>query len=474
MSSVAKGRSSTATGKVELGDEVVTSAAHIAHVVDAKNFDAWLPEIWKALDNCSFLAIDTEFTGLSASRDMGNQDLRIRYTTMRHHVNNYALLQIGLSFFKCTTPTVETPASAGSTNQNQIEKPSVQDQSPNDSGVKKPKPKRRKKPPQSYDTVTYTLNVTQQEDFIVSASSLQFLAKSGAQLDDIFRDGIPFHFCFEQNQQMCHHCRRLEEEKAEAADTDLPPTSRQRRRRGTNCRNTEFSDLFTRIRDSKKVVVLHNGLLDLLFLHASFYRPLPTSFSTFVNSVAAWLPRVVDTKYISLFETREENSFLQSLFKKYSQNKQIRVACEKQTLPEPETAVGEVSELKTSAAPDAPICSFFQNGGRCRRGSKCPFTHAKTGEGSNDESASAPTPKPTKRTAAGSGARSDADNPVRKRCRSSSKECTQANISSESCQLSLKNRSTQCIKVAVDVTKLSATRAHTAGFDAFATGSYLV
>lgn len=271
MSSVAKnGSSSVATGKVELGDEVVTSAAHIAHIVNAQNFDAWLPEIWKALDNCSFLAIDTEFTGLSASRDMGNQDLRIRYTTMRHHVNNYALLQIGLSFFKCTTPAVETQASADSANQNRFEKPFVGDQSSNDPDVKKSKPKRRKKPPQSYDTVTYTLNVTQQEDFIVSASSLQFLAKSGAQLDNIFRDGIPFHFCFEQDQRMCHHCRRLEEEKAEVADAS--PTSRQRRRRGTDCRNAEFSELFARIRDSKKIVVLHNGLLDLLFLHASLYR----------------------------------------------------------------------------------------------------------------------------------------------------------------------------------------------------------
>ena len=208
-------------------------SGHIANIVDAANLDARLPHIWKALQECSFLAIDTEFTGLGSSPDWGHSNLRLRYHALRNHVNNYALLQIGLSFFKRTN-------SGGGSRQHQDgqshadvddiqralrQEGGAQGTAPSAamaaevaaaSGVpQKRKRRKRRKTIHRYDTVTYTVNVVQEEDFVVSASSLKFLAKSGVRLDTIFKDGIPFHFCFEDDRSQCLHCVRT------AANQDL-------------------------------------------------------------------------------------------------------------------------------------------------------------------------------------------------------------------------------------------------------------
>ena len=234
------------------------SPAHIANLVNAKNLDHLLPHMLQAIRTCDFVAVDTEFTGLSSSPDVGSPNLQVRYESMRQHVNNYALLQLGLSFFRKVKPAPGNPC--GGTEG---------------SGA----PPGRQKELHRYESVTYTLNLLQQEDFIVSSSSMQFLAKSGAGLDLIFGHGIPFHFCFESEPSKCAHCSRVEiaEDAAKVRNSmnggaNSTAVLGACRNYGTRCRNKAIAHLFQKIAARGVPVVVHNGLMDLQFLHASFFK----------------------------------------------------------------------------------------------------------------------------------------------------------------------------------------------------------
>ena len=211
----------------------------ISNEVDGTNFDQALPEILQAIRKCDFVAIDTEFTGLGMAQGRNDPDLAARYDCLRTHITNYALLQLGISCFTCA---------AGSSNK----------------GTTKRVRKSTTTAKTTYNTITYALNVVQDEDFVVSASSMKFLSNCGLDLGAVFGRGIPYHFCFQENTRDCRstaHAPPGEDEKT---------TSSQYQ--DGRLKNAGIACIFSTIRKSRKVVVVHNGLLDLLFLHASFYR----------------------------------------------------------------------------------------------------------------------------------------------------------------------------------------------------------
>lgn len=68
---------------------------------------------------------------------------------------------------------------------------------------------------------------------------------------------------------------------------------------------------------SKKPIVLHNGIIDLIFIYESFFAGLPTKSSSFIADLAMLFPSgVFDTKYISEYVFRYSASYLQYLFRK--------------------------------------------------------------------------------------------------------------------------------------------------------------
>ena len=63
--------------------------------------------------------------------------------------------------------------------------------------------------------------------------------------------------------------------------------------------------------------MLHNGLVDLVFLYRSLYAELPDRLDTFMADVVELLPGgVYDTKTISVYNVGEPASFLEYLFRK--------------------------------------------------------------------------------------------------------------------------------------------------------------
>ncbi|XP_026671379.1 pre-piRNA 3'-exonuclease trimmer-like isoform X2 [Ceratina calcarata] len=60
-----------------------------------------------------------------------------------------------------------------------------------------------------------------------------------------------------------------------------------------------FSKVFKLLSACKKPFIGHNMLLDLMFIHQQFYKPLPDSYKQFKSNVHALFPRLYDTKYIS-------------------------------------------------------------------------------------------------------------------------------------------------------------------------------
>ena len=76
-------------------------------------------------------------------------------------------------------------------------------------------------------------------------------------------------------------------------------------------------DVFNTLIKSEVPLVFHNGLVDLIFMYASFYTDLPPTLSSFVADLAEMFPSCIfDTKYICEFKSRYNASFLEYVFRK--------------------------------------------------------------------------------------------------------------------------------------------------------------
>ena len=75
--------------------------------------------------------------------------------------------------------------------------------------------------------------------------------------------------------------------------------------------------LFIELIKSQVPIVLHNALVDLVFIYESLYASLPASLPTFLTDLSQiFSGGIYDTKYITEFKSRLEASFLEYAFRK--------------------------------------------------------------------------------------------------------------------------------------------------------------
>ncbi|KAJ3180282.1 Target of EGR1, member 1 (Nuclear) [Geranomyces variabilis] len=166
--------------------------------------------------------------------------------------------------------------------------------------------------------------------------------------------------------------------------------------------NVVMRNIFLHLLSRNVPVVVHNGLLDLLFMYNALFAGLPKHLETFVADLEAMFPAgVYDTKYITEYVYKEKSTYLAYLFRKCEREQEAMraagtgrsVICtirdrivfpqSKRWMPPPPpappsatTTTESVSNRKRPRSVSEPLyCAQYASHGYCRNGRYCGKTH---------------------------------------------------------------------------------------------------
>ena len=210
----------------------------------------------------------------------------------------------------------------------------------------------------SYKVTSYNLLVLCSEDYIVEPASLQFLVQHGFDFSAQYGLGVGYN---------------------RGNDPETGPLEAGKQ---------PLRWIFAELVRSRRPVVLHNGLIDLVFLYHNLWAALPPKLDTFLADVSEMFPGgVYDTKYIAEYVARTQASYLEFVFKK-----ELRVNADKSVKNRPHVRimfaeyseddcdidlrhVGGAGDRGEEAVGDVEVCPSYANHGHCPEAVQCPLSH---------------------------------------------------------------------------------------------------
>jgi target of EGR1 protein 1 len=321
-----------------------------------------LGNVVKKLDPSGFVAIDTEFSGLGSDPLLTDTDMSVRYEALRNVVDSGAVLSLGIAVFNPrkeagsdVSPGGGIPAAAGG-------KPAVQ-----------------------YEVATFDFCMCCETPWSVSADAGRFLVSHSFDFNRLFSSGIPY----------VRASTEMTDAVAKAWPDEKPRAVPQGPSTGSSGNPFIWGPmprgLLWRIGRAAAPVVLHNGLMDLVFLYSAFHGSLPATLNLFVAALLDSVPAgFYDTKHLATTVKPERASFLSFVYAKAVQEESVHVLSSA-FLPRAEIASPEdflpskkngetTASVKSHAtgltsAPGLPVCILYSLRGHCPKGTRCLFSH---------------------------------------------------------------------------------------------------
>ncbi|XP_055943527.1 poly(A)-specific ribonuclease PARN-like isoform X1 [Argiope bruennichi] len=326
--------------------------------VTKSNFEELLPSIKKAIDECDFLAIDTELTGLynARSEEHAFDTMEERYSKLREQCSKFLIIQFGLSTFKyhpeekkythcdfnfyvfprphirqapdprflCQASSLHFLASHGFDFNKTIYEgipylTFVQEKKVRDYVTKKYEMER--------GSVKHTPKANGQKNVDVPDEHKKFIAEINERVDAFISDesqtAMQLEPCSSYLRKLIYESVQSKHSTGIEMSSKTAESGNQRYITIIKCSDQdkldklqcqEINDLddvdvavgFRKVMDhisaSKKLVIGHHMYLDILHVIEQFFFHLPEELSEFKSMVRMTFPNILDTKYVASSE----------------------------------------------------------------------------------------------------------------------------------------------------------------------------